>query len=512
MQLSYLSSVLRSYWWVIAIGAILGGAAVYQATTTTADFQSDTLLLMSPNSGADNGIDPERYVNAQVSLLRSESMVGEVIDRAGSDTSVTALIQSTQVDPQPESDVVLLSVRDPDPAMAEQLANAFVDVYFERLTAEADSSRSAETAILDQAIDEAESQLASIDQQIVEVMGPFITAAQSSDSFAAIPTLEQVAPQLASSRQVLSTEINDLRSARTQLVVASPSTVTSAVIQPPTAPGSVVSRGGLTVLAVGAISGAFLALLLAAVWARLSPKVIDAQDVAEQLGAKIVGEAPKGAPFRTDGTLHQSMESSSELIQRLCVLAESAGRPDGPLTVVVAASSGTADATSLAAAMATQFFLAGLHTTLCDASTDEPRVSARMAPESTRLSEVVFPSQPLPDDQGWRDVATIAVRDSHDIEALRTVAHDPRTNTAGLGDVVVFSGGTLLNSAPLLQLAATSDVIVLAIPSHGQRKDDLAAISKALRTRKSELLPVIWGESPEKFEPSQATQQTLQPS
>src|SRR5687767_5874916 len=92
MELAFVIDAVRRYFWVVIVGALLGGAAAAGLQTNAPDtFESRGVLLVTPPVGGGSSGDSERYVAGQLAILRSAGLAEQVAEELDDDTSAAAV-------------------------------------------------------------------------------------------------------------------------------------------------------------------------------------------------------------------------------------------------------------------------------------------------------------------------------------------------------------------------------------------------------------------------------------
>jgi Mrp family chromosome partitioning ATPase/capsular polysaccharide biosynthesis protein len=129
---------LRKSWWVIALFTLLGlgVAQVVVALSPTLYSSTDTLYVSSTTKPGDSGTSAyegnllsQDRVKSYKELLASGMIAGYVADRVGGGTTAGELQANTEVANQPETTLLTVTVSDPSPERAAQIANAYGDVF-----------------------------------------------------------------------------------------------------------------------------------------------------------------------------------------------------------------------------------------------------------------------------------------------------------------------------------------------------------------------------------------------
>src|SRR5699024_5967496 len=119
------------------IGAALI-AAIVSFFMLTPVYESNTQFIVN-QSGQENGeelqIDSNQIrtnvelINTYNVIIKSNAILSEVIDELGLNYSTDTLTDKVQVSSEQDSQVVNVTVKDPDPAMATAIANTTVHIF-----------------------------------------------------------------------------------------------------------------------------------------------------------------------------------------------------------------------------------------------------------------------------------------------------------------------------------------------------------------------------------------------
>lgn len=505
-------NAIRRYLWLPVLGALLGAMAGFVLENGgSANYESEAIMIVTPPSESRVNVsftsNPDRYVVGELSVLRSTALAEQVASKIGSGVTTGLVQSSTTFTHEPSTDIVRVVSATADPELSKMIADAYLDLYFERINAAVEEQQEPEIDRLDVQLTALDEQIAQVDAEIEAAMETYIAEFQQDPAAVGfIPQLEQVAPDLVSRKTSLEAQYSQLLSSKTQLEVSQRLRVTSQIVQRGTVPGEPAPAQTLLVYA-GAIGGIFAGLIGAVVLGRLSPRVVDPAQISEVLGRPLAGEMPRarGLAKSRRNALGNLPPTVVPFVDNLCVRAEATARPGASLVVVVAGSERSSGTTTLAAAMANRYAALGSQVLLVDADLRHPEVTALFAPGRPGIA------------------ALLSHREETDANGLRrrptlgdpfTPSGVPGLTVVGLGDksasaplrrqnvqdvvdaasrhahVVVFDGGPMLDSATTVQLAQLADAVVLTMPIKRQRLDALVGVVHQLRATKAELLPV----------------------
>lgn len=500
MELPFLLSAVRRYMWVIILGAILGALpGVALALTGSEYYESRAVLLIAPPTDARSlapvASDPDRYVAGELSVLESYSdQVAERMD-GPSTKDVGASVSFEQ---QPDTDVVVVVAKGDTAKEAQAIAQAYVDVYFEGLRAQLASVHAPELADIDSQLNDVQAKLADVDDRIESAMAPYV----ARDS---VPAVEQVAPALASERELLVNRYNELSGSRTDLGTGlRPS---SRVVREATLPTEPTTSSGRAMVLIGAIVGAFLGTLVAVVLARFSRNVLDNEQAEEILGQPVIGTMPIRPEIDSDpaSVLSAPDERAARFLATLAVRVEAAGDEDA-LSVLVASTGAGAGTSTLAASLARQIAASGPRVLLVDADRRHPELGLLATRGSRRRG-----------GQGFATLApNLQICSLSDLLPGRTERESTRmfdvtaviSKATAEADVVIFDGGALMDSASTVQLSRACNLTVLALAAHLPVRQ-LSIAAEELSDRR--VLPVWMPEPPSRRRKSSKSRPSAPP-
>jgi capsular exopolysaccharide synthesis family protein len=136
VELREVVRALRSAWWLLAVGLLLGaGAAAALSLVRVPLYTSNLQLFVStPASGSTaeafqgNQLSQQR-VGAYARLITGEELAGRVIDRLGLDVSALELTGRVEASATPDTVLIDVSVSDPSPRRAQRIAAAIGDEF-----------------------------------------------------------------------------------------------------------------------------------------------------------------------------------------------------------------------------------------------------------------------------------------------------------------------------------------------------------------------------------------------
>jgi capsular exopolysaccharide synthesis family protein len=366
MQADQLRKLTRKWAIPIIVVTILGAAASYLVSkrlTPTYAAVGKVLVVVGPGQAGGSGglnISATEATTTAASLLTEPTLLQKVISELHLHTNPTNLAKDVTAVAESSTELVDVTVNDPSPTRASQIANTLMGAYKARVLDENTQQITQASADIQNKINVAQAQLNQGEQQLAADQK---TGRDSTDARAAISTDTLLLSQLEGS---LATFDASQAQALNAVSVAEPAAV-------PTKPAS-------PNVLLNTVAGAFLALLLAAGFAYLS-EFLDqglksAEDVRERLGLPCLGVVPKFRHLPTRGKPgepnHRHDEAVREAYRRLRVNLLFAS-PDQDLKSVVITSVRAGEGkTCTAANLAVALAGSDRHVLLIDADLRKP--------------------------------------------------------------------------------------------------------------------------------------------
>lgn len=501
MELGFVGQAVRRWWWVVVLLFVMGAVPAMIARGADARYTSEAVLLLTPPSDAQGQVafsaDPDRYVLGQITLLQSTTLANQVAAEVGRGLSSAQVAADVGVVQDPKTDVVRLSAQASTPEFAQAIVQGYVDAYFVTVRTQAQQVLFPRVQQLQQQQELLQTGIAAVDAQIAAALTPYLPIpGVAGTTPAAVPSVDEVAPNLASTKSALQHQYDDVLSAKAQLQLGSRLQVTSQTVERATLPDSPDPGVEELLLIGGLLAGALLGCLLAVLIARYSSRVLSDAESQSRLGAPLIG----GFPF-SDGLGHRSRPDTMHLapdvvtfVDRLRVRIDAHAGVGSTLIVVVGAQR-PSGCTTLAASIASRYAAAGSEVLLVDADLARPYLTRAYGLGGDGLAALVDGNT----NALQRD--PIATTDMTRLRFLGgDVSGDHRVRRRDLpvlvdrlrlsAEVVVVDGGVLLESSLTLELARIADAIVVAIPRRGQQRAALDAVAQQLAMRQGELLAV----------------------
>ena len=213
-----------SWIWLIILAGVIAGAAAYLVSIrTTPIYQSSTRLLVSDPPALSNVnyggmVSSQNMTSTYAQMMVDDPVLQGVIDQLKLHTTTVGTQQSITVDIVPNTQLLVVSVSDPNPMQAANIANAMASVFTNRII-QLQSQRYAAS------LDGLQKQITDMDQQITATN---TTIAATADQ----ATLLELQSRLTQYRSIYASLVTNYEQVRlaeeqtsTSVVVSQPATV-----------------------------------------------------------------------------------------------------------------------------------------------------------------------------------------------------------------------------------------------------------------------------------------------
>lgn len=221
-----------SWAWLILLAGLLAGAAAYAVSIhTTPVYEASTRLLISAPSSINGATDPTALVTTQTmtstysQMLLDRPVLQGVIDGLQLQTTPEDLEKNISVDVVTNTQLLTITVRDPQPVQATNIANKMASVFADRIRELQSERYAASRDGLQKQVSDMEKQIADTNDLIA------ITSDQA--------TLEQLQSRLTQYRTLYSNLVTSFEQVRlaeeqtsTNVVVSEPASVPNIPISP----------------------------------------------------------------------------------------------------------------------------------------------------------------------------------------------------------------------------------------------------------------------------------------
>jgi len=134
-------TILRSRAWLIAITVLVAASAGYglasgpsQYVARATIYVGSRSISLEPASGElsnDRAAAIDRLVLTFSYMVDSEPIARRAAEQLGLDMSASQIVAATEAEPEPATQLLYIDVTDPDPAVAQSLANGLGDAFVE---------------------------------------------------------------------------------------------------------------------------------------------------------------------------------------------------------------------------------------------------------------------------------------------------------------------------------------------------------------------------------------------
>jgi non-specific protein-tyrosine kinase len=241
-----------SWIWLILLAGVIAGAVVFLVSIrTTPIYQSSTRLLVSDPPALSNVnyggmVSSQNMTSTYAQMLVDDPVLQGVITQLKLHTTTVELNKSITVDIVPNTQLLVVSVRDPNPAQAADIANAMASVFTNRII-QLQSQRYAAS------LDGLQKQITDMDQQITATNTTIAAIADQA-------TLLELQARLTQYRSIYASLVTNYEQVRlaeeqtsTSVVVSQPAAASTIPVSPTTTRNTVLAVLAGMVLAACAV-------------------------------------------------------------------------------------------------------------------------------------------------------------------------------------------------------------------------------------------------------------------
>ncbi|UMG91538.1 hypothetical protein [Nocardioides sp. TF02-7] len=348
-SLHFLTTAVLRRWrtWVGlgAVGLLLGASAALMLSSPS---KAEVTLMLAHPAGAD----PAQEMATDISLLRTRSVAGDVIDRLGLEMSPDELQGAVTLE-QVSTTVLVVTVAAGSPEAAAELADTLATSFLDFRRTQMEMQAEALARGYGDRIEELESEIADLTDQSEEVDENGGGQAVVSD--------------LLTRRAELATEVDALQQTVEQSTIETAAlTAASHVLDPTSAvPAPGARRVVLTAMS-GAIGGAAVGIGIVLFTALTSDKLRRREDVALALGVPVRFTAGGGSRLRLPGRAPGASPAHEQLGRTIA--AAYADRQGGPHRLAVGATGNIEDCEAVTAALVAALARTGASVFVADLS------------------------------------------------------------------------------------------------------------------------------------------------
>lgn len=479
LSLNQLIKIARRWWWLIVLAPLIGGGAAYASADRQTPLYSASAIIQVNPPQTQNTVDlsalngAQRLAENYRQLIKTREVLSPLVDSLDLPYGVGTLQGKVATTTISNTQLIRISVSDPDPEHAAFLANAIANRFLE-YSAEQQSARSSPY------IDQINQQISTTEAQIAEVQGEIAAIEASGDATSAenrsrLQDLNQRLSQLQIAYGEALSTANQIAlsqaASQTQITIADRA-------YPPSVPYAPRSK-------LYAVLGAFVGLCVAIGAVALLEYIdntmktgLDFQRLFNTPLLAVVGLVQNIKPGREQlFLLEQPNSTSSEAIRLLRTNLEfaAASRPIASLAVT---SAGPGEGkTTVTANLAISMAQAGFTTVIVDADLRRPTLHNLFGIRNDRgLTSLL--TRP---DQAWQWAAVSTVSPNLMVIPSGPVPPNPSDllSSETLGKLVEtlaqHADIVLFDTPPIL---AVSDPLVIAT-----HVDSVMMVSRAGRTR-----------------------------
>ena len=323
----YANLLWRWSWLLLSWAIIAGGSAYYFSYRQVPVYESSTLVMINaaPSTASANYgsvVTSQQLVETYAQIMTTQPVLDEVIQQLG---LAELLLESIQVEPSQNTQLLTVIVQDTDPLRAAAIANTLVAVFIAQVQQD-QTARYADSKL------NLEDQMAAVQQQIQATTASLTALADTPENQVRRSNLQISLTQYQNSYSYLLQSYSQLRLAEAQS--------TSTVIQKDPAVSNPIPvkplplRNALLAAVVGLMLAGGLILLIE----YLDDTIRDPQEITRKWGVPILGMITR---YRSNGsplvTLKQPRSPVSEAFRSLRTNLEYAA-VDSPLKTILVTS------------------------------------------------------------------------------------------------------------------------------------------------------------------------------
>lgn len=282
--------VIRRLWWVIVVCPLVAAAAAYLVSDAmTPIYRASSVLVIEERASSSSStyndiLASERRARTYSLLAHTRPVLDETIGRLGLTLTPEQLDGKVSVSPIQDTQLIEISVSDPSPGRAADIANTIGAVFVEQLAAQ-------QAAITGTSREELDRSIADVKRRIDETSAEIDELNASPD--AASTAVQANILALQSQLSQLQSSYSALLEARQRMDIAeSQSAALVRVAEQATAPSTPVSPRTTLNTGLGGVLGLLIAGGLVVLVGYLDNTVKDSESLRRLVGAPALGEIP----------------------------------------------------------------------------------------------------------------------------------------------------------------------------------------------------------------------------
>jgi succinoglycan biosynthesis transport protein ExoP len=358
----------RRWWWILVVCPVVAALAAYLVSSAmTPIYQAKATLLVqqSQTPGVQNYQDllaSQQQTTTYSKLVTTRPVLTEAAQKLGL-SGPDAIAGDIAVSSVNNTQLVTVSVSDPNPERAADIANMVSTVFIEQTKAKQEAITGNSLTEIQTNLDQAKKQVDDTETQIAQ-----LRATPDANNGDKIASLQQQLSQYQATYGSLLQAQQQMAIANSQ-IGAQISVAEQAV--PPTAP---ISPRIKLNTALGGVLGLMLAAGLVALLGYLDNTVKTSDDVRLLTGAGAIGAVPTANNLSTETILNHPRDAATEGLRALRTNLQFATADKGMRTLAITSNRPGDGKTTLAASLALVVAQGGQRVVLIDADLRKPRL------------------------------------------------------------------------------------------------------------------------------------------
>jgi capsular exopolysaccharide synthesis family protein len=494
-----LLSFARRRFWIVVVVAALGGAlglGVSLASPAVYAASSELVVTRQSTSQTGTAVDPVRYAQTQIELIKSGPVRKEVDGRLGSQAKDVGTVSAAAVG---GSDVIRVTVESSKPKVAKKAADTYADAYVAIRDDRAQRLMNAASGDLAKRVLDTQKQLATLDTRIAALQNT--TPRDTTEIERQTVQRDLVATQYDALSVKYQATLLDVALAKGDVETAARAALPTQPVRPKIAQNVVLG------IVLGLLAGFTLALLTEYLADRITSRE-DLERVRPEVS--VLGEIPlaKASSTRRGARVVSIENPATPLAEAYRALRMSVQVAAGnePLSLLVTSTAAAEGTTTTVVNLGTTMARAGKRVMLVDLDFRNPAFvdvldlpgsvgvtsvllgdtqlsdAFRKVPVNGGVPMLVMPSGPVPSNPGQL-VEGGGLIDL--MESLRKSA-----------DIVIVDAPPVLEVADALVLSPLVDGVILVAGAGVTRRRDLKRAASLIRQSQGSLLGVVVNYAP----------------
>ncbi|MGH2811251.1 MAG: polysaccharide biosynthesis tyrosine autokinase [Actinomycetota bacterium] len=467
---------------VIATGLVsIRMTPIYEAAAEL-EIQPVALGVTEATNVLEQLVDPQRGLQTQVELIRSEAVVGRAAEDLGLDSS-EVLHNNLDVNLKRDTQIVEITVLHSDPREAERWANGVAGAYIDYRRDRAIQHMLIIGEELTTKIEEVQGRIEELDRQ-------------TEGSVAAQERVRAERDALVTQRQTLESQLRALPGTGALRQGGGD------IIAEASAGGEPVRPNLMVNLAVGTAVGAMLALGFAFLVEELTDKIRRPEEIEERLGGTILGYLPAVKPVRrgppTLVMLDDPTSGASEAFRTLRTNLRFLSLEQPLRTILITSAMPGEGKTTTASNLAVAFAQAGTKTILLSADLRRPTAHKLFGLHDTSgVVDSLNPDFPLEISLQETEVRNLRFMGAGGLPPNPTEILGSARFAALLESLADLSGVVVIDATPILGLADASalahrvDAVVFVVDPHRLTRRELSHAGAQMRKAGGTILGAV---------------------